>query len=69
MENGYATRELVRDVLGRPELRLVPHIGYVSLFPFMRRIIPSVSCMEHLLLKQHFISSVAGLCYLCSMVW
>jgi mannosyl-oligosaccharide glucosidase len=37
------TRELVRDVLVRPVSRLVPHIGYVSLFPFMGKIIPSVS--------------------------
>ncbi|GER29135.1 glucosidase [Striga asiatica] len=36
----YPTRELVREVLERPELRLVPHVGYVSLFPFMGRLIP-----------------------------
>nr|POE51408.1 isoform 2 of mannosyl-oligosaccharide glucosidase gcs1 [Quercus suber] len=41
--NNYATRELVRQVLERPELRLVPHVGYVSLFPFMGRIIPPES--------------------------
>ncbi|KAG2409645.1 Mannosyl-oligosaccharide glucosidase [Vigna angularis] len=39
----YATRQLVRDVTEIPVLRLVPHIGYVSLFPFMGRIIPSES--------------------------
>ncbi|TKY59878.1 Mannosyl-oligosaccharide glucosidase GCS1 [Spatholobus suberectus] len=39
----YATRQLVRDVMEIPVLRLVPHIGYVSLFPFMGRIIPSGS--------------------------
>ncbi|XP_061360752.1 mannosyl-oligosaccharide glucosidase GCS1 isoform X2 [Gastrolobium bilobum] len=39
----YDARQLVRDVLERPVLRLVPHIGYVSLFPFMGRIIPSGS--------------------------
>ncbi|GJS22069.1 mannosyl-oligosaccharide glucosidase GCS1 [Tanacetum coccineum] len=33
--------ELVREVLEKPELRLVPHIGYVSLFPFIWKIIPS----------------------------
>ncbi|XP_020229851.1 mannosyl-oligosaccharide glucosidase GCS1 [Cajanus cajan] len=32
-------RQLVRDVLERPVLRMVPHIGYVSLFPFMGKII------------------------------
>ncbi|GFY88140.1 glucosidase 1 [Actinidia rufa] len=31
--NHYASRELVREVLERPKLRFVPHIGYVSLFP------------------------------------
>ncbi|KAB2045785.1 hypothetical protein ES319_D01G185800v1 [Gossypium barbadense] len=41
--NNYVNRELVREVLERPELKLVPHVGYVSLFPFMTRIIPSES--------------------------
>ncbi|KAK4764390.1 hypothetical protein SAY87_013828 [Trapa incisa] len=41
--NNDATRELVREVLQMPELRLVPHIGYVSLFPFMGKIIPTDS--------------------------
>lgn len=35
--------ELVREVLEKPVLRLVPHIGYVSLFPFIWKIIPSKS--------------------------
>nr|XP_043606881.1 mannosyl-oligosaccharide glucosidase GCS1 [Erigeron canadensis] len=35
--------ELVREVLEKPELRLVPHVGYVSLFPFIWKIIPSKS--------------------------
>ncbi|XP_073019820.1 mannosyl-oligosaccharide glucosidase GCS1-like [Primulina eburnea] len=39
----YPTRELVREVLEKPELKLVPHIGYVSLFPFMGRLIPPES--------------------------
>ncbi|KAG4398733.1 hypothetical protein GLYMA_08G103233v4 [Glycine max] len=39
----YATHQLLRDVMDMPVLRLVPHIGYVSLFPFMGRIIPSGS--------------------------
>lgn len=38
--NNYPARELVREVLEKPELRLVPHVGYVSLFPFMEKIIP-----------------------------
>ncbi|KAL3649881.1 ADP-ribosylation factor GTPase-activating protein gcs1 [Castilleja foliolosa] len=37
---GYPTRELAREVLEKPDLRLVPHVGYVSLFPFMGRLIP-----------------------------
>ncbi|KAK7359394.1 hypothetical protein VNO77_01352 [Canavalia gladiata] len=41
--HNYAARQLVRDISERPVLRLVPHIGYVSLFPFMGRIIPSGS--------------------------
>ncbi|KAL6519587.1 hypothetical protein OROHE_017407 [Orobanche hederae] len=39
----YPTHELVRGVLEKPVLRLVPHIGYVSLFPFMCRLIPPES--------------------------
>ncbi|XP_006415793.2 alpha-glucosidase 2 isoform X2 [Eutrema salsugineum] len=39
-EDGRVSRELVRETFGKPELRLVPHIGYVSFFPFMFRIIP-----------------------------
>ncbi|XP_059445134.1 mannosyl-oligosaccharide glucosidase GCS1 isoform X1 [Corylus avellana] len=38
--DNYANRELVREVLERPQLRLVPHVGYVSLFPFIGRLIP-----------------------------
>ncbi|XP_059624181.1 mannosyl-oligosaccharide glucosidase GCS1-like [Cornus florida] len=41
--NNYPSRELVREVLEKPKLRLVPHIGYVSLFPFMGKIIPPES--------------------------
>ncbi|CAL9118938.1 unnamed protein product [Musa textilis] len=36
-------RELVRETLEEPQLKLVPHLGYVSLFPFMMGIIPSES--------------------------
>lgn len=43
---GYPSRELVREVLEKPMLRLVPHIGYVSLFPFMGRLIPAVSWLS-----------------------
>ncbi|KAG2320782.1 hypothetical protein Bca52824_013995 [Brassica carinata] len=42
-EDGRVSRELVRETFGNPELRLVPHIGYVSFFPFMFRIIPPAS--------------------------
>jgi mannosyl-oligosaccharide glucosidase len=41
----------VREVLERPRLRLVPHVGYVSLFPFIWRLIPPVSCTDNLILK------------------
>ena len=42
VEQGYTTRQLIREVSGTPRLRMVPHIGYVSLFPLMGRIIPPV---------------------------
>ncbi|KAL6521507.1 ADP-ribosylation factor GTPase-activating protein gcs1 [Orobanche gracilis] len=42
-DGSYPTHELVREVLEKPVLRLVPHIGYVSLFPFMCRLIPPES--------------------------
>ncbi|KAM7262125.1 hypothetical protein ACFE04_021202 [Oxalis oulophora] len=38
--NGHMDRKLVREVMEDPKLGLVPHIGYVSLFPFMEMIIP-----------------------------
>ncbi|KAM7487154.1 hypothetical protein LguiB_024638 [Lonicera macranthoides] len=41
--SNYPSQELVREVSETPVLRLVPHIGYVSLFPFMGRIIPPQS--------------------------
>ncbi|KDP35806.1 hypothetical protein JCGZ_10442 [Jatropha curcas] len=43
IEENSHVKQVVREVLEKPELRLVPHVGYVSLFPFMRRIIPSDS--------------------------
>ncbi|KAG9447903.1 hypothetical protein H6P81_014031 [Aristolochia fimbriata] len=44
--NGHhAIRELVREVSDKPQLRLVPHIGYVSLFPFMMKIVPPESAV------------------------
>lgn len=42
-ENGQLSRQLVRKTSGKPKLKLVPHVGYVSFFPFMSRIIPPVS--------------------------
>ncbi|MQM10501.1 hypothetical protein Taro_043395 [Colocasia esculenta] len=48
-EGDSLTRELLREVLEDPQLQLVPHIGYVSLFPFMMGIIPPAS---HILEKQ-----------------
>ncbi|KAA0034203.1 hypothetical protein IC582_023286 [Cucumis melo] len=40
---GFTTRQLIREVSEPPRLRMVPHIGYVSLFPLMGRIIPPES--------------------------
>ncbi|XP_024007952.1 mannosyl-oligosaccharide glucosidase GCS1 [Eutrema salsugineum] len=42
-ENGHLSRQLVRKTFGKPKLTLVPHVGYVSFFPFMSRIIPAES--------------------------
>lgn len=39
-------RELLRETLEAPQLQLVPHVGYVSLFPFMMGAIPPV-CSLH----------------------
>ncbi|XP_058103291.1 mannosyl-oligosaccharide glucosidase GCS1 [Magnolia sinica] len=39
----HANRVLLREVAEKPQLRLVPHVGYVSLFPFMMRVIPPAS--------------------------
>ncbi|VAH67831.1 unnamed protein product [Triticum turgidum subsp. durum] len=36
-------RELLRETLEAPHLQLVPHVGYVSLFPFMMGAIPPES--------------------------
>uniref|UniRef100_A0A175YLB1 Mannosyl-oligosaccharide glucosidase n=1 Tax=Daucus carota subsp. sativus TaxID=79200 RepID=A0A175YLB1_DAUCS len=41
--NGFPSRKLVREVSKEPVLGLVPHIGYISLFPMIWRIIPSKS--------------------------
>ncbi|MCO5560649.1 hypothetical protein L7F22_014266 [Adiantum nelumboides] len=42
-KTGYVRQDLVRSVQGRPSLRLVPHFGYVSLFPFIMELIPADS--------------------------
>ncbi|XP_019106001.1 mannosyl-oligosaccharide glucosidase GCS1 isoform X2 [Beta vulgaris subsp. vulgaris] len=43
MNGNYANQEMVREVLGEPKLQFVPHVGYVSLFPFMGKLIPPES--------------------------
>ncbi|KAF1001539.1 hypothetical protein AG4045_017698 [Apium graveolens] len=40
--NNILSRQLIREVLEEPILRFVPHIGYVSLFPFIWKIVPAV---------------------------
>ncbi|KAL8201349.1 hypothetical protein R6Q57_012688 [Mikania cordata] len=40
--NQQPSLELVREVVEEPVTRLVPHIGYISLFPFISKIIPSL---------------------------
>lgn len=42
-KSGYMRQDMVRVAQGRPRPRLVPHFGYVSLFPFIMRIIPADS--------------------------
>lgn len=41
-ENDVMRRELLRETLQPPQLQLVPHVGYVSMFPFMMGAIPPV---------------------------
>lgn len=53
--SNYPRREFVREVLDKPVLQLVPHLGYVSLFPFILRLIPPVSSLA--LFQQYNISS------------
>lgn len=43
MNGNYASQEMVREVLEEPRLQFVPHVGYVSLFPFMGKLIPPES--------------------------
>ncbi|KAI3981711.1 hypothetical protein MKX01_020654 [Papaver californicum] len=43
LSSNHASLELIRAVMERPQLRLVPHIGYVSLFPFIMGLVPSGS--------------------------
>ncbi|VFQ71484.1 unnamed protein product [Cuscuta campestris] len=38
--SNHPNRELLREVLDKPVLKLVPHAGYVSLFPLMAKLIP-----------------------------
>ncbi|CAI9093220.1 OLC1v1028665C1 [Oldenlandia corymbosa var. corymbosa] len=40
VNNHPPSQKLSREVLEKPVLRLVPHFGYVSLFPLMGRLIP-----------------------------
>lgn len=40
---GVMRRELLRETLQPPQMQLVPHVGYVSLFPFMMGAIPPES--------------------------
>jgi mannosyl-oligosaccharide glucosidase len=42
-ENDVMRRELLRETLQPPQLQLVPHVGYVSMFPFMMGAIPPES--------------------------
>ncbi|KAJ7299602.1 hypothetical protein O6H91_Y196800 [Diphasiastrum complanatum] len=42
-QTGYVQSMLTRDVLRQPKLQFVPHFGYVSLFPFIMKLIPSDS--------------------------
>lgn len=41
-DNNNMRREFLRGTLQAPQLQLVPHVGYVSLFPFMMGTIPPV---------------------------
>ncbi|XP_057543568.1 mannosyl-oligosaccharide glucosidase GCS1-like [Amaranthus tricolor] len=43
VNENYASQEMVREVLEKPKLQFVPHLGYISLFPFMGKLIPPES--------------------------
>ncbi|XP_021746583.1 mannosyl-oligosaccharide glucosidase GCS1-like [Chenopodium quinoa] len=43
MNGNHARQEMVREVLEEPKLQFVPHLGYVSLFPLMGKLIPPES--------------------------
>ncbi|KAL8106447.1 hypothetical protein AgCh_030001 [Apium graveolens] len=44
--NNILSRQLIREVLEEPILRFVPHIGYVSLFPFIWKIVPALDLIS-----------------------
>jgi mannosyl-oligosaccharide glucosidase len=47
-------REFLRETLQPPQLQFVPHVGYVSLFPFMMGAIPPVCSICSICLFCHF---------------
>eukprot|EP00249_Psilotum_nudum_P013497 c24364_g2_i3 orf=369-2918(-) len=42
-QTGHSIRQLVRVVLQQPRLQFIPHFGYISLFPFIMKMIPASS--------------------------
>lgn len=41
--NNPLSRQLIQEVLEEPIPRFVPHVGYISLFPFIWKMIPAQS--------------------------
>lgn len=44
--NNPLSRQLIQEVLEEPIPRFVPHVGYISLFPFIWKMIPAIGSQK-----------------------